>query len=601
MKKIIEGKELKYKIKVRNENNEVIRKKTILDDINIEIEKGEFIALLGPNGSGKSTLARHMNGLLIPDEGTMYIDGKSTADVDKLWEIRRNCGMVFQNPDNQIVGVTVEEDVGFGPENLGIETKKIWSIVDEALKKVDMRPFNKKSPNHLSGGQKQRVAIASSLAMKPECMVFDEPTAMLDPEGRRDIMELISYLNKRESMTVVLITHHMDEAIMADRIYLMNEGKIVDSGTRDVVFGNNRLLSEFNLEMPKISEFAIRLGEMGRYDVNKGIPFSMDEFLREFVKKNGKDDISFILENNSYRIKNCENNLEITKDINEQNTERIIRLENVSLIYEKDTEMESRALDSIDMDVHAGEIIGIVGHTGSGKSSLVQVMTGLIKPVEGNVLYRNENIFEKKYNRQKMHCNVGIVFQYPESQLFEETVLKDVMFGPLNKGLEKEIAEKKAREALDRMNISREMLGKSPFELSGGEKRRVAIAGILAMEPEILVLDEPTAGLDSKSRKELFNLLLEINAENNTTIIVVSHSMEDMADYVKRLVVMSEGRVLIDDDKRSVFDKKDLLEGIGLDVPIIKKVMIKLKEYGYEVDTSILNIGEALGGVRVNA
>ena len=250
-----------------------------LDGINIDIKDGEFVALLGHNGSGKSTFAKHLNGLLTPSEGTLYINGYDIYNSDNLWDIRQSVGMVFQNPDNQIVGTVVEEDVGFGPENLGLRTSEICKRVDESLSKVKMLEHRYESPNRLSGGQKQRVAIAGILALKPKCIVLDEPTAMLDPMGRKDVIETIHDLNKKEGITIILVTHNMEEVIYADRIYVMDKGNVVMDGSPREIFSQRRRLNEYKLEVP----LATLIGE---YLKEKGLPISktvlsIDEIIDE--------------------------------------------------------------------------------------------------------------------------------------------------------------------------------------------------------------------------------------------------------------------------------------------------------------------------------
>lgn len=587
---IIKARNVKYKVRIKNENNEVIEEKKILDDLNIEVEPGDFIAILGHNGSGKSTFAKHLNALLLPDEGNIYIDGEDTKSVEELWKIREKCGMVFQNPDNQIVGVTVEEDVGFGPENLGVKTEKIWDRIKDSLTKVDMYKYRKKSPNHLSGGQKQRVAIASSLAMKPKCIVLDEPTAMLDPQGRKEVMDIIKSLNENENITVILITHHMNEAIMAKKVVVIDDGKIALQGTPRDVFSNVEQIKKLKLDMPQIMELSYELykcGKFDRYDI-----LTIDEFVKEIEKiSNSQNDKDMAdKEDTKYT--------EDTEDTRNKSIESILSLRNVSLKYEENTSMEVKALDDISLDIYNDEFIGIIGHTGSGKSSLVQVMNGLIKANGGEVTYKGENIQDKSFDKKRLHLDVGLVFQYPESQLFEETVLKDVMFGPLNKGMSEEEAKKAAKEALEMLGIGENYYNDSPFELSGGEKRRIAIAGVLAMNPEIIILDEPTAGLDPMSRNNLLNSLKRLQTDKAKTIIIVSHNMEDMANYVERLIVMNDGRVVFDDIKKNVFKYVGQLEQIGLDVPEVTKAMNVLKERNYNVSGNALTVKEALDEMK---
>lgn len=593
---IIKARNVKYKVRIKNENNEVIEEKKILDDLNIEVEPGDFIAILGHNGSGKSTFAKHLNALLLPDEGNIYIDGDDTKSVEELWKIREKCGMVFQNPDNQIVGVTVEEDVGFGPENLGVKTEKIWDRIKDSLTKVDMYKYRKKSPNHLSGGQKQRVAIASSLAMKPKCIVLDEPTAMLDPQGRKEVMDIIKSLNENENITVILITHHMNEAIMAKKVVVIDDGKIALQGTPREVFSNVEQIKKLKLDMPQIMELSYELykcGKFGRYDI-----LTIDEFVKEIEKICNSQNDKYIADKEDAKDKEDANDIEDTEDSRNKSIEPILSLKNVRLKYEENTSMEVKALDDISLDIYNDEFIGIIGHTGSGKSSLVQVMNGLIKANGGEVTYKGENIQDKSFDKKRLHLDVGLVFQYPESQLFEETVLKDVMFGPLNKGMSEEEAKKAAKEALEMLGIGENYYNDSPFELSGGEKRRIAIAGVLAMNPEIIILDEPTAGLDPMSRNNLLNSLKRLQTDKAKTIIIVSHNMEDMANYVERLIVMNDGRVVFDDIKKNVFKYVGQLEQIGLDVPEVTKAMNVLKERNYNVSGNALTVKEALDEMK---
>lgn len=234
-----------------------------VDDVSLNVKQGDFIAILGHNGSGKSTLAKHLNAILHPTEGTVFVDGKDTKNDDYLWDIRQTTGMVFQNPDNQIIGTVVEEDVGFGPENLGIESDEIWKRVYDSLKCVEMYEYRKKSPSRLSGGQKQRVSIAGILAMHPKCLVLDEPTAMLDPVGRREVIKAVRDLNKKEGLTVILITHNMEETIFADKIYVMNKGSVVLEGTPREVFSEVELMQSLKLTVPDASLIAYELKKRG--------------------------------------------------------------------------------------------------------------------------------------------------------------------------------------------------------------------------------------------------------------------------------------------------------------------------------------------------
>ncbi len=263
IKNMILTKGLTFEYIRRDEEGNVEGINTALDDVSIDIQKGQFIAILGHNGSGKSTFARHLNALIMPTSGEVWVDGNLTSDHDKIWDIRQSAGMVFQNPDNQIIGSIVEEDVGFGPENLGLPTNDIWKRVEEALKSVGMIKYAKFSPNRLSGGQKQRVAIAGTLAMKPECIILDEPTAMLDPNGRNEVIDAITMLNKEENVTIILITHYLEEIKNADHVFVMNEGKVVMEGTPRQIYSKGNDLKNYKLMLPQVAILANRLRQAG--------------------------------------------------------------------------------------------------------------------------------------------------------------------------------------------------------------------------------------------------------------------------------------------------------------------------------------------------
>lgn len=273
---------LGYDYITSNEETEEEVKIRAVDDVNLEIHKGEFVAVLGHNGSGKSTFAKHLNALLQPTDGTLIVQGYDTSDEKNIWDIRTRTGMVFQNPDNQIIANIVEEDVGFGPENLGVPTDEIWQRVYTSLSAVGMMEYKDHSPNKLSGGQKQRVAIAGVMAMRPDCIVLDEPTAMLDPSGRRDVIDTITMLNKQEGVTVILITHYMEEVIGCDRIYVMDDGKVVMQGTPKEIFSQVEILKSLRLDVPQVTELAYELKKEG-IAIADGI-LSIDELTRELVR-----------------------------------------------------------------------------------------------------------------------------------------------------------------------------------------------------------------------------------------------------------------------------------------------------------------------------
>lgn len=287
---MIRAEHVKFDYIRRDEKSNVVAVETAIDDVSFQVAPGDFVAILGHNGSGKSTLAKHINALLTPEEGTVYVDNIDTSEEEMVWEIRQRVGMVFQNPDNQIVNNVVEEDVGFGPENLGVPTKKIWERVEDALRRVGMLHARKESPNNLSGGQKQRVAIAGILAMKPKCIVLDEATAMLDPLGRREVLEAVRELNQKENITVLWITHFMEEVTEADKVLVMNKGQIVMEGTPQEIFSQVETLQSYHLDVPQVTLLAHELRKKGM-NIPEGI-LSVEELVEAVAYNLGVPSVS---------------------------------------------------------------------------------------------------------------------------------------------------------------------------------------------------------------------------------------------------------------------------------------------------------------------
>ena len=571
-----------FEYEKRDEEGNVIGTHRAIDEVNLDIEPGQFIAILGHNGSGKSTLAKHMNAILVPSGGTMWVDGKDTKEEENLWDVRQTAGMVFQNPDNQIIGTVVEEDVGFGPENLGVPTEEIWQRVEKSLSAVGMIEYRHHSPNKLSGGQKQRVAIAGVVAMCPKCIVLDEPTAMLDPNGRKEVLRTVEELRKREHVTVILITHYMEEVIGADRVIVMDQGHVVMDGTTREIFSQVELLKKYRLDVPQVTMLAHGLKQRG-LDIKEGI-LTTNELI-EALEKAG----DWWQNQKKTYVGHAET---VVKKEKKENP--ILKLEHIEYVYSSGTAYEKRALKDINLDIYEGEFVGVIGHTGSGKSTMIQHLNGLMKATSGALYYNGENIYDEKYNLRQLRNNVGLVFQYPEHQLFEIDVLTDVCFGPKNQGLTEEECKKRAIEALELVGLSEKYYDTSPFDLSGGQKRRVAIAGVLAMRPKVLVLDEPTAGLDPKGRDEILDQIAYLQKERNLTVILVSHSMEDIAKYVDRIVVMNKGRKMYDGEAKEVFAHYKELEKVGLAAPQVTYIMHALSEKGMHVNTEVTTIEEAV-------
>ena len=558
---MIRAEQVRFQYKKRDVDGNVIATEEILKGVDLTIKKGEFIALLGRNGSGKTTFSKQLNAILRPSEGTVTVDEMGTRDAEKLYDIRQHVGMVFQNPDNQMVAANVEEEVAFGPENLGMESDTIVARVKQALEQVRMWKRRKTAPNHLSGGQKQRIAIAGILAMHPDYIVLDEPTAMLDPKGRKEVMEALQRLNQEQEMTVILITHDMEEAALASRVILLADGQMRFDGRPEKFFGADALLAEMGMEAPLSYRVQQAMGSAANLQSGAG-------------EKRDKCKIDAL-------------------DIFEKDKD-LLSLQHVSYIYSPGTAYEKVALDDVNLSLGKGEIVGLAGHTGSGKSTMIQLLNGLLKPTSGTVTFEGKDIHAKGYSGNYLRSKVGMVFQYPEHQMICDTVWEDVAFGPSKQGLTGEACETRVEEALRFVDLPEKYYQASPLQLSGGQKRRVAIAGVLAMHPEYIILDEPAAGLDAAGKREIFDRIRRMSREQGIGVLLVSHSMEDLAEYADRIIVLDDGKKILDDRPAQIFAKRETLADCGLDVPETVKLADKLRANGYQIPQNVIREKELL-------
>lgn len=570
-----------------------------LDGVDLNIEDGEFFCILGGNGSGKSTFAKHLNALLQPDAGTVCVNGMDASDPELVYDIRSTAGIVFQNPDDQLVATLVEDDVAFGPENLGVPSAQIARRVREALKGVGLVGFEHHETHALSGGQKQRVALAGVLAMEPRVLILDEASSMLDPRGRKGLMKACRALHDR-GMTIVMITHFMEEAAEADRIAVFQAGRVAMLGTPEEILTRADELAELNLDMPA----SCRLGMALRA---KGAPVHAQvrevdmvaEVAQTYAERSGADIAG---QSSVSQLEIADGTVPVDNEDNA--SEPVIELARVSYSYSLSPRERRRwhkrsatagksnkqalwgndpsspwALRDVSLTVRRGEFLGLAGHTGSGKSTLVQHLNGLIRPQEGSVCALGLDLSNKK-DAAAVKAKVGVVFQYPERQLFAETVAQDVAFGPHNLGLSQAEVARRVETSLSRVGLDLSTVGdKSPFELSGGQQRRVAFAGVLAMEPEVLVLDEPMAGLDPAARRDFLGLIDRLHRDG-LTVVMVSHSMDDLANCCDRIVVMNEGAVFAEGTPAQVFAHADELKSIGLGVPAAQRMALALTEAG---------------------
>ncbi len=566
-----------------------------LDRVSLSIDAGEFVCVLGPNGSGKSTLAKHLNALLVPDEGSVWICGRDSSDPENHFEIRKGIGMVFQNPDDQLVASIVEDEVAFGPQNLGLPPAEIRQRVAEALLKTGLDGFEKRAVSSLSGGQKQRLAIAGALAMHPQAIVFDEASSMLDPQGRCEFLNLCDELH-RSGLSIIMITHSGDEAARARRVIVLDGGRIAFDGAPTDALSAESLLERLSLNAP----FPIR---MSRALQARGMGIetclTIDELVTHTKSAKGVQEASpfegisdFAAPKYANRHQPASSDAQLP----------FVTFDNVSFSYEappprtlrrkkgaEQQEISTPALNDIAFDLPEGEIIGIAGPTGSGKSTLLQLCDGLLRPTRGRVLVRGNDIALKSVAVETRR-QVGIVFQYPEHQLFAATVFDEVAFGPRNLGCDAPVVEQRVDDALAAVHLSLAGLrDRSPFALSGGQQRRVALASVLAMQPDLLLLDEPTAGLDPLLHEEFLSLIEELHDLHGLTCVLTSHDMGDLARICDRLLVLSEGRVLAIGEPSRIFSDARLLDaahlaapdeyayaaGIGLDVPANEALTIE--------------------------
>lgn len=556
-----------------------------LDNVSLSIELGQKIAILGENGSGKSTLAHIINALNFPQEGDVLIFGKSTQDEDIFAKIHQLIGMVFQNPDNQIVGTTVEEDVAFGPENLAIPREEMLRLVPDAIKKVGLEGLELRIPAELSGGQKQKLAIAGILAMQPKCIILDEATSMLDPKSRREILSILYELNEKYNITIINVTHHMDEVVGVDQVFVMQSGRVVFAGKAEEFFTEDYLLNDVSMRKPEYFELSSRLFEALQENLETKFlisPETAANNVNELLKKSETkklQDIFSALDKENNLFPDSKSYFNAIKD----NRDLIIQAKNLNFQYDKDEEDSFDALIDINLDIYSGEFIAICGSTGSGKTTLVQHFNGLIKLQTGELRVFDKDL-KKVEDIASIRKNVGMVMQYPEDQLFAESIFEDVAFGPKQLGFpEDEIAEA-VNDALAMMGMQDIDPNKSPFALSGGQMRRVAIAGILAMKPKVLILDEPGAGLDPKGKKELYNILKNLQSQG-VTIIMISHSMEDVSKLADRVIVMKEAKIQKFATVKDVFANMDFLEESELDKPELIAFAEEFKAYYPELNT----------------
>lgn len=565
--------------------------------INFDASKGDFIAIAGKNGSGKSTFARILNRLVVPIEGTVLISGLDAMNEDNVTEIRKKVGMVFQNPDDQLIGSIVAEDVAFGAENIGVSQIKLWEQVISAVEMAGLvvyddttRPNSNKAAadlknilykriNDLSGGEKQKVALAGVLAMKPKCIVLDEATSMLDPHSRKEILDTIKQLNKKLGITVIMITHLMEELSYADMVYIMHNGRIAMKGRPKDIYAREKELLALGLDIPECA----RLGKML---FEEGITSAPDLCgIKDMAQS-----IKSRFPNRFFLSTKMPEERKSHKDINPM---QAVLADNISFSYG-----DKNIFENVSFSVSKGEYVAIIGKTGAGKTTLLQHIPGLLKPQKGHIYVDGADLWDKYTDLRKIRCKVGYVFQYPEQQLFAKNVFEDVVFGARNIGISEVEAEKRAYESIRLVGLPDDVYDLPLDKLSGGQRRRVALAGILAMEPEYLILDEPVAGLDPEGRRQMLEIINAINKEAGITIIAVSHDVESIGEYADRVIVVEDKAAEEFNDVSEAFYHMYMKDGALEYLSVGMQLLVVLRSMGLETDCFKTDVKGAVNAIK---
>jgi energy-coupling factor transport system ATP-binding protein len=539
-----------------------------LKDLSFQILQGEYVAIVGANGSGKTTLARHLNALHIPDQGQVLIHNLNTSDKSNFLAIHQRIGMVFQHPQEQMIATTVEEDVAFGPENLGLPTSEIRERVKSALQSVNMWEYRARAPHQLSAGQMQRVALAGILSMQPSCIIFDEVTAMLDPAGRQDVLNSIKLLHKM-GITIITISHFMEEAVEAERILGLSNGQLIFDGPPGELFSNDRLLESLNLTKPRILTFAQQLSKWIPELQN---PMTLSEF--ELQLKLLENHVSFnqLNQNNNKTYK----------------TTPLVEVNDLSFTYLMNTPLAQPALHDITFNIPENSLHGLIGSTGSGKSTLLQHFNGLYNAQQGSLRVGPFTI-NQGTDVIALRRYAGIVFQNPNYQLFEQFVGDEIAYGLKLIGIRGSELRQRVREAMTLVGLDFDTFkDRMTFALSGGERRKVALASTLVLDPTLLLLDEPTAGLDPFARQDILNKM-KLMHKKGKTLVVSSHQLEDLALLTDRVTLLSQGRLVSSQESNVLLSNHHLLQENLMIAPIAAQMTSILREKGWHLPDNIIN------------
>jgi energy-coupling factor transport system ATP-binding protein len=544
-----------------------------LSDLNIHAQPGEFLVVLGANGAGKSSLCFLLSGI-VPQiyggkrTGTLTVAGQDPWD-QPLFVTAQVTGVLLQDPEVQLFNPSVFAEMAFGPANLKVERDEIIRRIQSALALLHLDGLEKRNPRDLSGGQKQRVALGAALTMRPRLLVLDEPTSQLDPIGRSEVVEAIHRLKSTGDITIVMTTHETDDILdLADRVLVLDKGKIVLSGTPAEVFSQPEVLESVGVKIPDALNIRLQVDRLG------GLPTQLTD-----AQIQGIDGITV---GSHTRELIHAGRLEVIGPVEaprgQASQTGAVMLTAEDLTYQYPGYPPVKALENINLSIRAGEIVGIVGQNGSGKSTLVKSFVGLLRPTHGVVRYQGSDI--RKIPVGQMARSVGLVLQNPDYQLFTVSARDEILFGLKNLGIDGEEAEAKVRQSLALVGLENE-LETFPFRMSFGDRRKLAVAATVALDPQVLILDEPTTAQDHRGRYQLAEIGRRFRDEGQRTVLMITHDMDLIAHYAERLVVMWNGKILLDAPTEEAFTHSDTLAKTYLRAPVAAQVAANLRDLGF--------------------
>jgi energy-coupling factor transporter ATPase len=570
--------------------------------VTLSITPGQLVGLLGQNGSGKSTLAKMLAGVFTPQAGEIMVDGIDTRDQGRRWEARRLVGLVFQNPDDQLIANTLIDDVAFGPENLGLPRDEIQRRVDSAIELMGLKPFLTTPLNELSVGQRQRVAIAGVLAMEPRYIVLDEPSTMLPPSVTDQLLATVTQLARTHGIGVIYITHRMEEVVSFDHVAVMHRGVIALEGAPRSVFGAVERLHELGLDAPSVTLLARRLRAHG-YDVQADSIRAEEIATQLRVYTNMVDDEPAGRAKRETSISGG-SSMEppglgkTSKEQTKTASPPLLETRNLSFTRLRGTPFAQQVLNGLDSQIQPGAFVAFVGPTRSGKSTLLDCLNAIIKPGKGMVFYNGADMGEPGFDLEKLRRAVGVVYQSPDSQILEDIVGKDVAFGLIRRKIPLAESRRIVQESLEAVGLPyEEFRNRYTYALSGGEKRRVAIAGALAMYPETLALDEPTAGLDPQGRSDFIALIQRLRREQALTVVYMTSSLDDVVSVADYIYVLDAGAVAFHGTPREILRQLPELDRLGVGLSSVSRLALVLSKIVPDMDTACLDLDELEGAL----